>query len=105
MPSREKLSGCTAWCQQYANGDENAHAHTALSQFVRLVLIAKLRALGIEVRERLADAPSRLGKGGPRKKDELPLAAGPANREVLKISDRKPARYPFPSKKRHAKKT
>lgn len=40
----------------------------ALSQFVREALITKLQSMGIHVDESLASAPSRMGKGGPRKK-------------------------------------
>lgn len=38
-----------------------------VSQYLRSALVEKLRRDGIRVSESLAEAPSRLGKGGPKK--------------------------------------
>jgi hypothetical protein len=57
-----------------------------LSRFVRKALVEKLRALHIHVDPALAEPPSRLGKGGPRKK-----------LTVLHLSDLRAAETPEPS--------
>lgn len=57
-----------------------------LSRFVRRALVEKLRALKIHVDPGLAEPPSRLGKGGPRKKLTL-----------LHLSDLRAAETPEPS--------
>lgn len=50
-----------------------AAGNEPLSQFVRDALIERLRAMNITVPRALADAPSRLGKGGPRKLRIVPF--------------------------------
>lgn len=58
-----------------------------VSQFLRTALVEKLDRMGFEVSPRLAEAPSRLGKGGPKPKPPLPKA------QASDISRRTEVRY------------
>lgn len=46
---------------------EDAAGGDRISQFLRDAVVAKLEALNFDVDSALAKAPSRIGKGGPKK--------------------------------------
>ena len=54
-------------CDPELRAQIEAAADGNLSQFLRDALVTKLNEMGIGVDSRIAEAPSRLGKGGPKK--------------------------------------
>lgn len=60
-------------CDAAFRAQVTAASRGEISQFVRDALIENLEAMGIRVDRALAEAPSRLRKGGPRKRTPLQL--------------------------------
>lgn len=64
-----------------------------VSQYLRSALVEKLRRDGFRVSLAMAEAPSRLGKGGPKQNEE----------DTLRTSDSGPMAAIDPSQKRETK--
>jgi len=80
-----------------------------VSQYLRSALVEKLRADGFPVSDSLAEAPSRLGKGGPKRTARLDTKVAsirtsdsPAPLTLKKLRDEK---YPTAREQRAQKKS
>ena len=94
MPARENQQLVGFKCDPAFKAEiERAARPLSVSIFVREALIEKLRRMGIKVNAALAEAPSRAGKGGPKKKNIIAFDRAAEDANTLTPQRRGPVNY------------